>query len=175
MPVSTAPAEPKPRIGVIRLLFPVVVVGLGVIAWMVAHRWPNLDVDSSNLSIAKMLTILVTGVVLFLWALRMPGWRKRYIWLGAVGTIGLALLVAKPQSMNGKFLPIFVARDWVQDTFFGGSPDTVLEQHRQAQGKAEGGADLTEQRGDSPAYRGVNRDGVVTGPAVLRDWSKTPP
>ncbi|MBO0698420.1 MAG: PQQ-like beta-propeller repeat protein, partial [Zavarzinella sp.] len=78
-------------------------------------------------------------------------------------------------SMNGKFLPIFVTRNWVQDAFLGGSPDTVLEEHRQAQGKAEGGADLSVRPGDSPAYRGVNRDGIVTGPVILRDWSKTPP
>jgi outer membrane protein assembly factor BamB len=173
--MSTPVVESKRPIGVACLLFPVVVLGLAAAAWVTAHRWPNTDVDSSTLSMIKMFAVLIAGVLILFWALRMPNWRKRYVWLVFLGAVGLVFLVAKPQSMAGHFLPIFVTRDWVKDAFLGGSADTLLEEHRRAQGKTQGGADLSPQPGDMPAYRGENRDGVVTGPAIARDWSKTPP
>src|SRR5215212_4436992 len=92
MSTPASPAEPKRPIGLFRLLFPVVVVALGVVVWVVAHTWRNTDVDSSNLSMAKMLAVLVPAALLLLWALRMPGWRKRYVWLAFVGAIGLGLV-----------------------------------------------------------------------------------
>ena len=105
----------------------------------------------------------------------MPGWKKRYVCLVFLAAVGLTFVFVRYDGMKGNFLPTFVARDWVQDTFFGGSPDTILERHRQAQGKAEGVADLIEKPGDWPAYRGANRDGVATGQRLARDWSKSPP
>jgi outer membrane protein assembly factor BamB len=173
--MSTPAPEPRRPVGILRILFPIVVLGLGVALWVAAHTWPDGDLDSSNRSMVKMVTGLVVGALLLLWALRMPNWRKRYVWLVFLGAVGLVFTIAKPQSMNGSFFPIFVTRDWVKDTFLGGSPDTLLEEHRKAQGKAEGTADLTAKPGDFPAYRGENRDGVVTGPAISRDWSKTRP
>ena len=173
--MSTPAPESRRPVGVARLLFPVVVVGLGVAVWVGAHTWPDGDLDSSSRSMVKMVTGLVVGALLLLWALRMPTWKKRYVWLVFLGAVGLVFAVAKPQSMNGSFFPIFVTRDWVKDTFLGGSADTLLEEHRKAQGKAEGAADLTAKPGDFPAYRGQDRNGVVTGPAILRDWNRTPP
>jgi outer membrane protein assembly factor BamB len=167
--------SPTPRpIGTFRLLFPAIVVGLAAAVFLLAPSW-GTETDSSNISMVKMAAVVGAGVLLLLWALRMPGWRKRFVWLSFVAAIGLALVAFKPVSMNGKFFPIFVARNWVQDTFLGGSPDTLLEQHRQAQGKSEGPANLTEKTGDWPAYRGLERDGVATGPKLSRDWKANPP
>jgi outer membrane protein assembly factor BamB len=173
--MSVEVAEPKKRIGVIRILFPCVVIALGVAVWMTAHHWPNTNVNTSNLSIAKMLAILVPAVMLLLWALRMPGWKKRYVWLCVILAIAVTSVFVKYDGMHGNFLPSFALRDWVQDAFLGGSPDTVLERHREAQGKSEGLADLTIKPGDWPVYRGPNRDGVVTGPKIARDWKAHPP
>src|SRR5687767_4646993 len=162
----SAPApETRRPVGTFRLLFPFVVIALGAVAWYVAHTWPNTDVDSSSLSMAKMLTFLVVGALLFLWALRMP-WRKRYVLLGLVGAVAVTFAFVRYDGMWGNFLPMFVARDWVQDAFLGGSPDTLLEQHRRSQGKSDGVAELTEKPGDFPAYRGANRDGIMTGPTI---------
>ena len=122
-----------------------------------------------------MVSVLVAGGLLLLWALRMPGWRKRYVWLVFLGFAGLGLAAFKPIGMNGSFLPIFVARDWVLDTFFGGSRDTILERHRDSQAKAEGGADLTVKAGDWAEYRGPARDGDASGTPLARDWSANPP
>src|SRR5688572_8501844 len=108
----------RPRVGILRILFPVVVLAAATAAILVAHTWKNTEIDASSLSIVKMLAVLVAAGLLLLWALRMPGWRKRYVWLAFVGFAGLGLAAFKPIGMRGNFLPIFVARDWVLDTFF---------------------------------------------------------
>ncbi len=173
--MSADTAAIKKRIGVIRLLFPFLVIALGAATWITAYNWRNTNVNSSNLSIAKMLAVVVTGALLLVWALRMPGWRKLYVWLVFLGAIGLTFVFVRYDGMRGNFLASFTFRDWVQDAFFGGSPDTILERQRAAQGKADELADLTIQLGDWPAFRGANRDGVAIGPKIMRDWSAHPP
>src|SRR5438105_7769379 len=123
-------AAPTKRIGIIRILFPFVVIAIGAAVWITAHTWPNTNVNSSNLSIAKMLAVVITAGLLLLWALRMPGWRKRYVGLGFVAAIALTAVFVRFEGMRGNFLAAFTFRDWVQDLFFGGSPDTLLERHR---------------------------------------------
>jgi outer membrane protein assembly factor BamB len=169
------PVSGPRRIPISRIVFPFVIIGLAVVALVVIDTWKDTDVDSSKLSMAKMVTVLFAGILLLLWALRMPGWKKRYVWLAFAAAVGLTFVFVRYDGMKGNFLPTFVARNWVQDAFFGGSPDTILEQHRQSQGKAEGQADLTEKPGDWPGYLGPNRDGVATGQRLARDWKKTPP
>jgi len=171
---STTIPERRP-IGLVRAAFPFVVVGLAFVILVAIHSWKNTDIDTSKLSMAKMITVLFAGALLLLWALRMPGWRKRYVWLGFLIGVGLTFVFVRYDGMKGNFLPTFVLRSWVLDLFFGGSPDTILERHRQAQGKAEGLADLTEKPGDWPAFRGASRDGVLNGLKLARDWSKNPP
>lgn len=174
MSANGFPDAPR-RPGAFARAFPFAVIGLATAALMIVWLWPGKDTDSSSLSMAKMGTILVAAGLLLVWALRMSGWRRRFVWLGVLALIGLPTLVWKPSSMSGKFFPIFVPRDWVSNAFLGGSPDTVLERHRKEQGKADARPDLTIKEGDWPAFRGPNRDGVVTGPKLARDWSKTPP
>ena len=77
--------------------------------------------------------------------------------------------------MDGDFFPVFTPRAWVLDNFFDGSPESQLEKHREEQGKAEVKVALTIQSGDWPSYRGPNRDGVVVGPKLARDWTAQPP
>lgn len=172
--MSTNSPEAKPKIGIVRMLFPVVVVVVASAVWLVAHFWNNRETDSSALSMAKMLAVLVGSVMLLLWALRMPGWRKRNVWLACAGSIALFLAFFRVEAMAGNFLPIFVLRDWVKDLFFGGSQDTRLEQHRQSSGKVDGPADLSIQPGDWADFRGPNRDGLASG-SIRRDWSDGAP
>src|SRR5262249_28903124 len=63
------------------------------------------------------------------------------------------------------------------------SPAAVVDAHWEQIPKAEtpiteelAGADAREDRShDFPEFRGRNRDGVVTGPPLARDWSANPP
>ena len=172
---STIRPQAKP-LGIVARLFPFVVIGIAAAVLLVVRFWPGTETAASSLSMTKMVTVPVALGLLLIWALRFSGWRRRNVWLVVlVGVVTVAGLF-KLHSMDGRFSPIFVARDWVQDLFLGGSPDTVLERHRREQTTAgTASADLTEQPGDYPAFRGPARDGVVAGPALSRDWSAHPP
>ncbi|MFL5328927.1 MAG: PQQ-binding-like beta-propeller repeat protein [Gemmataceae bacterium] len=50
----------------------------------------------------------------------------------------------------------------------------VIQAHRQSQGGGNVAVSMNLDASDFPEYRGVRRDGVVTGPELRRDWSKPP-
>jgi outer membrane protein assembly factor BamB len=165
----------KPHLSKKHFLYPAILLVVGTTIFLAAQFWPNSDVSPSTLSLVKMGTVIGLGVLLLLWALRMPEWRKRNVWLTTLLCGGLLLTVFKPSSMNGSFFPIFVVREWVENAFLGGSHDALLAKQRAEQGRAEGGADLTITPVDMPEFRGKKRDGLVVGPRLERDWKANPP
>ena len=169
----TAPS-PRPPVGLVRRLLPTLVVALGIVALIMVWGAPGFA-DSDRVRLPLIASVLVVFTLLLVWLMRPLSPSRRVVTLGLLWLLGVAMLVWRLSSMDGNFRPILVARHWVQDLFLGGSPDSVLERHRQEQGTAGGPADLTIKPGDWPAFRGANRDGVVTGPTLVRDWSKTPP
>jgi outer membrane protein assembly factor BamB len=52
--------------------------------------------------------------------------------------------------------------------------EDVIQTHRQAQGGSNATIDLAVDASDFPEYRGVHRDGVVTGQELRREWSNPP-
>ena len=174
MSSPSPPAESRPRVGLFRRLLPTFAVAAGVIALLAAWAAPGPS-DADRVRLPLIAGVLVVFTLLLVWLLRPLGTGRKVVSLGLLWLVALPMLVWRLASMDGNFRPILVARTWVQDAFLGGSPDAILERHRQAQGAAGGPADLTIQPGDWPGYRGADRDGVATGTAIARDWSKTPP
>jgi outer membrane protein assembly factor BamB len=160
------------RPGIARRLLPTGILILGILALLAAWGWPGSSSDARRLPV--LAAVLVAFTALLVWALR-PSPARRVTPFVLLYLVAVPMFFARLASMDGNFRPILVTRDWVKDTFLGGSADQVLERHRAEQGKAGGPADLTEKPGDWPAFRGVNRDGVATGPKLSRDWGKTPP
>ncbi len=158
-----------------RRVFPVAVVALAGAVLLAVVNWPGNQADASALSMAKMLTVIVAGVCLFVWGLRWSGFGRLNVLLGTLGLFAAFFAVFRIPSMDGRFFPIIVPRDWVKDLLLGGSADTVLEDHRKTMPKADVPAKLEVQPGDMPEYRGINRDGVVKNVNLSADWSKTPP
>src|SRR5262245_61642755 len=90
MSILTPATEPKRPIGVVRFLFPFVVVGIAAAIVLTAGTAWGADMHPSSRSMVQTLTVVIAAALLFLWALRMPGWRKRYVWLTALVAVGLA-------------------------------------------------------------------------------------
>jgi outer membrane protein assembly factor BamB len=174
MSSPTPPAGPRHRVGLGRRLLPTFAVAVGLIALLAAWGSPGFP-DADRVRLPLIAGLLLAFTVLLLWLLRPLGAGRRVISLGLLWLAGLAMLVWRLSSMDGNFRPILVARPWVQDALLGGSPDTLLERHRQEQGTAGVAADLTVRPGDWPGFRGADRAGVVTGPPLARDWAKSPP
>lgn len=159
----------------VRKLFPLVVLALGTTLFLGAHFWPNTNISSSNMSLLKMLAIISTLVALTVWWVRLPRWSLRNRLLVVTGCAGLLLSVFKPTSMDGQFFMMFGPRDWVQNLLLGGTHDVLLARQRAEQGLAETSGSLKANPTDMAEFRGPARDGVVVGPAILREWNSTPP
>src|SRR5438094_681511 len=130
-----------------RLLSPLILV-VGILLLFVVWLWPGNEAD--RFRVLKLLSVLALIVMAALRVLRDASPRRRAFNVGLLCLIALPMLFFRLSSMDGNFVPVFVKRSWVQDVAFGGSPDTLLERHRQEQGSAGVLADLTERAGDWP-------------------------
>ena len=167
--------KPPPERRVVRRLFPILVVVLAGALLTAISNWPGNQADASSLNMAKILTVLVSGCLFFFWLMRYSGIPRKYVLLGLLSLGAGAYACFKIDSFDGRFFPIIVARNWLQDLFLGGSPETRLENHRAAAPKADVPSKLEIQPGDFPEYRGTGRDGVVANVTLSADWSAKPP
>lgn len=165
----------QPRNRFMQRVFPLLVIVVATALLIGIKSWPNKDADASSLNMAKIMTALVSGTLLFIWAMRFSGFLRLHVLLATGLMFGGFFSVYTISSMDGGFFPIFVKRDWVMDMFFGGSNDSVLEKHRAEAPKADVPAKLEIKPGDWPEYRGVDRDGIVRNVSISADWTKNPP
>lgn len=150
--------------------FPFLVLG-GAGATVVAlWTWPAPDFELASRNFGIVFVGLLAVLTLACWFLFLPlmFWYLRLALL-------LLLAAAVPASIRemhftGDFEPIVQWR-WQP------LPDDILEAHRQQQSgaalvKVEAQA---ENEADFPAYRNRDRDGIVRGPKLPRDWTANPP
>lgn len=158
----------------LRWLFPlgILVIATGVL--YVTWTWADSQADLSTLNMIKMLTVMIAGLLLFIWGLRYSGIPKRHVLLGTLLVFGGAMSVGKIHSMDGHFFPIFAWRDWVLNLFFDGSHDRQLNKELQDRPKADVPGMLEIKPGDWPEYRGPKRDGIVTGIKLKEPWDYAP-
>lgn len=169
---ADVPPPPPPRRSLGRRLLPTLILVVGIPLLFAIWFWPGNESDPFR--VGKLLVILVGLAALLVLAVRPATPARLALPLGLLLVVGLPMLFVRIPSMSGNFRPIIVKRTWLLE-LVGDSPADLLEKHRQDQGTAGGPADLTIQPGDWPEYRGPNRDGIVTGPKLTRDWGRNPP
>lgn len=116
---------------------------------------------------AVVLLAVVFGLIWFICFSRFPG-RPRLLTLAGlvVVSLGLALTLRVDGTIDGRGLPR-LAWKW------SARPGSVLALRTPARPVAT--APVPSQLRDVPQFFGPNRDGVVTGAGLARDWSKSPP
>jgi outer membrane protein assembly factor BamB len=153
-----------------RFWLPLILVGLAAAA--LAALWATPDLERAVRVAGTLMLGVLTVLLLNLWMLSLSGWRfwvRLAVLLLEVGGLGVLHVITRNISFSGDMVPTF-------HFIWERPPAELLEADRQAQAAAaDTVVDLSRtDPADFPAYRGVNRDGVVHGPALRRDWNPPP-
>ena len=156
------------RRSIFRRRFPWVVLSMAACVIAGLWAWPTPDLEHVWRIIGTQAAILVATLLLLVWLLFFSHatWRLR-IGVLLIGALGLVALVGSVRDVRftGDMRPILIWR-WTGSN---------LDDHRRSQAAAVAPVALTDLPTDFPEYRGRRRDGVITGPALARDWIARPP
>jgi outer membrane protein assembly factor BamB len=171
-------APPPKKSYFLRYGLPAIIVVLVLLNLATLWLWPaqkDLGRGPRLLTAAASVSLLV--FLLAAWLLLFSGysWRRRLgLLLGwLVVSFGGCLAVVRDVEFDGYMRPMVHFRwDPSEEDL-----NARLETHRrqQAEKPVPGKVVLTEQPHDFPEYRGRHRDGIVTGPALNRDWDAHEP
>jgi outer membrane protein assembly factor BamB len=154
-----------------RVWLPLLILALAATA--VALLWSVLkpEWDRGVRIFNTELIVVGTGLLLLLWLLCFSGLR----WWLRVGTVlvlaGAAFGTIRSVEVTGDMEPVVHFR-WSR------TPAELLEAHRRQHGPSVApmqAAAAAPRATDYPEYRNRQRDGIVTGPALARDWKTNPP
>ena len=154
-----------------RLWFPLGAGGFALLALVVIQLQPELERNIKTWLVVVLALLFLGSVLLwFLFLSRLP-WKIRgaTVMILALGVFGLSRLVRVDGSLNGTGLPRLVWK-WSHEDLarFARQPDTAA---KSAPTAAVNAADIP----DVPQFLGPNRDGLVPGVSLARDWNATPP
>lgn len=151
--------------------FPLAVLGVAAPLLAYLWLWPAGDRDPAVRSIGTILVALFASVLVAIWLLffsRVRGWRAALVIVVLLAFAGGAVREVK---LTGDWVPMPIFR-WDP------APATAVEASRKPRAAADSTATvgLAEPGAtDFPEYRGRDRDGVIHGPPLARDWQGRPP
>ncbi|HLJ95290.1 MAG TPA: PQQ-binding-like beta-propeller repeat protein [Gemmataceae bacterium] len=154
-----------------RSWFPGIVVCVAGVGVAAVWSWPSAQVDFVRRVNGTILLVSAAAVFLALWSLFLSGlswWLRLAI---PLSMLAVGVLVIRDVKFTGDMVPLVEFR-WLRNR------DAILEAHRQHQAAAlvTGPVERAgSSESDFPAYRGRQRDGIVHGPALARDWKAQPP
>lgn len=153
-----------------RWLLPLVAIAIPLGVWALLWRMPLLEgLDLWRRNFATQISIMLGMLFLVIWLLFFSGLR----WVARLGILAVAVAAwfaaVKSVSFDGDMRAYLHLR-WQDDAAY------ALEAHRASQKRLDTEVVLASVTPtDYLEYRGPKRDGVITGPELARDWSKTPP
>jgi outer membrane protein assembly factor BamB len=152
-----------------RTVLPFVIIGLAATIIIGAWTLSLNDLDRLYRVLVTEFAILLGILLLCFWLVFFSGWR---MWQSIGLLICAAFLtygVVGRVSFTGDMVPTFYFR-WDD------KHAALLEEQRATQKHLEKSSEaLAPTPGDYAEYRGVKRDGVVTGPALAHEWKTKPP
>ncbi|MEN3940377.1 PQQ-binding-like beta-propeller repeat protein [Prosthecobacter sp. SYSU 5D2] len=169
--MNTAPSAPIRRRGL--PWFPIVVCLLGLGALAYVRSLPEFERNLKGwVSAAIPLLVVILNLLWFLVTPRFS-WRTRLTGLGVliVLAIGLRLAIRVDGTVDGTGLPNLVWK-WSEGGLRAQKITPVLAAERDT---APAQDPRLAEAADVTQFFGPNRDGVVTGAGLARDWKTTPP
>ncbi len=176
---STLQSPPVPkRASALRRHFPLYVLGFVAITEGVIAVLRGTDTNVAHLNLSALAALALGGLLLLFWLAFFAPLRRAVRYRLAAGpAILLAVFVA--------CLAVrLVVVDWRGDMWpslrWGPLLDRLLGRGQQLAQDASGTVPASEDlsgtgSNDFPGYRGRNRDGAVSGPALSTDWSASAP
>ena len=148
------------------------ITAVTVVAVLVAEAWPDFD---RNFTIWLQAMFVLFGLTLVvIWFLFLSRWPGRVRWMTAAAlllvALGLRFSLRVDGTIDGRGLPRLVWA-WTK------RPGAGAAEAAPAAGKVQAPVAIPVPAGlaDVPQFFGPNRDGVVTGVRLARDWAKQPP
>ncbi len=171
---ATKVSRPPVRRSFLRVWFPALLAALVGLAIAGILAWPNDEWELASRNASVQMIAMVGTLLILVWFFFLSGlpWRVRLGGLAVLAVAGASVVASVERvKFTGDMLPILTFR-WER------SRDDILEEHRRRQATEHLVASVEpvrESEPDFPEYRGRNRDGVVSGPALARDWQAHPP
>lgn len=165
-------ATVTPRTGsrFLRVWFPILILAIAPVIVAGFWLWPDADWARERRVTYTAITLFAGTAGLLAWMLVSSGWpwSRRLILLALL--VGGALGSIRNVKFTGDMVPIVTFR-------WDATHDEVVEAHRQGQAAAPPAPEVksSANRFDHYDFRGHRRDGVIEGPPLRRDWSKSPP
>lgn len=156
-----------------RLWMPIFVVGLLAVGLVALRSFPDDSLDPGMANLYSMVGVAAAGVLLLAWFAFFAGltWRARIAGLMILGALGTMVGASvRRLEFTGSMVPEFdwrwnESREEVLDAFLAAGSGPEQPAARLVAATAE----------DMPEFRGAERDGVITGPRLGRDWQAAPP
>ncbi len=132
--------------------------------------WPDNNLVTASRRFGTQVAIVVGVFLFWAWGVWVSNYRRWFLVAGCL-VAGICAVTIKGLECTGDMGIVLRTR-------FGDKRQQALESHRQAQtefGPAPAWTPAVDVSLDFPEYRGRNRDGIVTGPPLNRDWATNPP
>ena len=159
----------------VRTGFPLAVVAVAAAVVAALMLWPGNETQEQYRAMGAFAAVLLTVALLSLWLIFFSGLSRRGTALGVIAAVALFFLTVRIH-FDGNMWALPRFRPWVLALFNARPEDQLAAERREQEHLPKRAVDLThEGPNDFPAFRGRNRDGVVQGPPLERDWEGHPP
>lgn len=155
---------------IVRVGLPQIVICLTVFLYVATSIGAGHEKERQWAVLFRQLVLILGGTLLALWAVFFTGWNKLLTSLVLLALLGIAATGFRIERDGNLRLTVH-ARNWVLGMFHATHEDDVKAVRR----RGNRAIDLTFQPNDWPGYRGIDRTGIVEGPALSRDWERQPP
>lgn len=151
-----------------RRFFPLYLLPVAGVAILIAWLWPNAELERMWRIFATSIICQLAFLLTLIWFVGFSGWSL------TTRLLGIALLAAV---IFGSVRRVWFTGDMLAVPEFRWTPTRLeaIQAHQMGKEKAATVQIAEARNTDFPEYRNRNRDGLVTGPPLARDWQAQPP